>query len=432
MFAEIISNGDELTSGKVLDSNSQWLSCALFELGIRVLYHTTVGDDFDVMCEVLRVAVGRVDLVIWTGGLGPTADDLTRQVLAAFAKVPLVLDIGSLDYIRLLFKRRGLELPESNKIQAYLPQNAAPIFNPQGTAPGVDLVFKIDSSCVEPAVLTFDQADNLSFKDCVRVLAFPGVPAELHEMWSPLVKESLRAMLRTKTGCDRVIKSRVINCFGAGESSIESLLPDIINRNHIPRVGITASRGTISLRVMAEGADEVSCDDLILPVVELIYSRLSEFIFSEGAERLQDVVCRELGNLGKTVAVIESGTRGNLAAALADTVESKKCFRGGIVLPLDKNRTTESEIELGKRLFDADYFLIIGNYPEIENQISQNKKNNTTTLTILENKNNKIKIISKQNHPFTGHSNIIDDIHIKKILNTFRQLLKTIVPTKID
>ncbi|MDR2642996.1 MAG: hypothetical protein LBC74_09400 [Planctomycetaceae bacterium] len=423
MIAEIISNGDEITSGKVLDSNSQWLSSELMEVGIRVLYHTTVGDDYEAMLDVLRVASGRVDLVIWTGGIGPTADDLTRQVIAEFAKVPLVLNEDSLEHICLLFERRGVEMPDSNKIQAYQPQNAIPIFNPQGTAPGIDLIIKIDSVGVNPVVLTFAQAVQIQFKNCVRIMAFPGVPVELREMWSPAVKNSLQDMLQKKSGQNRVIKSRVINCFGEGESRIELMLPDIINRDHIPRVGITASHGTISLRIMAEAENEIACEKLISPVVELIYDKLSDLIFSEGVDRLQDVVCRELHKLGKTVAIIESGTRGKLSEAISDSVESKKCFDGGVVLPFDRNRSVDVEIELCKRLFDSDYFLSIGTYPNTQFAGTPTNKNNTTTITVTENKNNTTTIISQENYPFAGHSDIIDDLHIKQALNTFRKLL---------
>ncbi|MDR1485294.1 MAG: hypothetical protein LBT09_10780 [Planctomycetaceae bacterium] len=428
MFAEIISNGDEITSGKVLDSNSQWLSNELLCLGIRVLYHTTVGDDFGAMVEVLRVASGRVDLVIWTGGLGPTADDLTRQVLAEFSKVPLVLDADSLAYIDLLFSRRGWVMPESNKIQAYRPDNAATIFNPQGTAPGIDLIVRVESDGVDPVVLNFAQAMETEFRNCVRIMAFPGVPAELHEMWSSAVKDSLREMLQKKSGQNHVIKSRVINCFGAGESRIESMLPDIINRNHIPQVGITASHGTISLRIIAEAEDDAACDKLIFPVVDLIYAKLSDLIFGEGADRLQDVVCRELIRLGKTVSVIESGTRGKLSEAISDSVESRKCFCGGVVLPCGVGRSGNGKIEievegeLCKRLFEADYILSIGDYTNTKN-IETKNENNTTTLIIIENKNNTTNIIAKENHTFTGHSDIIDDINIKRILNMFRKLL---------
>jgi nicotinamide-nucleotide amidase len=433
MNAEIISNGDEITSGKVLDSNSQWLSRELMELGIRVLYHTTVGDDFDSMVNVLRVASSRVDLVIWTGGLGPTADDLTRQVLSKFAGVPLVLREDLLVYICSLFSQRGYAAPESNKIQAYIPQNATHIFNPQGTAPGIDLIVKkadcddIDNCCgdgVVSAVLSFSDAVEIGFMGCVRILAFPGVPAELYEMWNNSVKGSLQEMLQKISGQKRIIKSRVINCFGAGESQIESMLPDIINRNHVPRVGITASRGTISLRIIAEAVNEIDCDKLILPVVELIYDKLSDLIFSEGGDQLQDVVCRKLNQLDKTVAVIESatGTRGKLAASIADSIESKSCFCGGVVLSSGVGRLVEDDIELCKSLFEADYILSIGSYQKL-NLTETLNKNNSTAITIANVKNNKANVIIKENSTTAAHSDITDDLHIKRILNIFRKLL---------
>ncbi|MDR2346467.1 MAG: hypothetical protein LBE18_10400 [Planctomycetaceae bacterium] len=461
MQAEIISNGDEITSGKVLDSNSQWLSRELMELGIRVQYHTTVGDDRAAMIGVLQIASRRADLIIWTGGLGPTADDLTRHVIAEFADVPLVINEKSLEHIRSLFAKRGFTMPDSNKIQAYQPQNASSIFNPQGTAPGIDLILKINTDKITPTALPFDQANEIHFKNCVRILAFPGVPAELYEMWNSSAKELLREMIQKKSGQKRVIKSRVINCFGAGESQIEQMLPDIINRNHIPRVGITASRGTISLRIIAESENNIECEKLISPVVKLIYDKLSDLIFSEGDDQLQDIVCRELNRLNKTVSVIETGTCGKLADSIANSVESKKCFRGGIVLPKNREHSIDIEIELCKRLFESDYILSIGSYPDTyvpykelqqykdakadlprNQQTDQTKKscgnslniietinknitidpNNTTTLTIIGNvKDNTPAIIMQENYIFAGHKNIIDDLHIKRILNMFRK-----------
>lgn len=439
MNAEIISNGDEITTGKVLDSNSRWLSRELMELGIRVLYHTTVGDDHDAMLNVLRVASKRADLIIWTGGLGPTADDLTRQTIAEFANVPLELNDESMKHIRELFDRRGYEMPESNEIQAYQPQNSIPIFNPQGTAPGIDLIVNIEPNESKSTTLSFEQAIKIGFKNCVRIMAFPGVPAELYQMWNNSVKELIREMLQKISGQSRVIKSRTINCFDAGESLIESMLPDIINRNHIPRVGITATQGTISLRILAESENESECEKLITPVAKLIYDKLSNLIFSEGDDRLQDVVCRNLIRLDKTVSVIESGTRGKLAASIADAKESKKCFRGGIVLPTNTKRTIEVEIEMCRRLFDSDYILSIGSYPDANiietlNRIGEvgevgevgeiGGDSKATNLTVIEiQKNNFPAIIEQESYTFTGHPDIRDELHIKRTLNMFRKKL---------
>ena len=139
MLAEVISIGDELTSGQRLDTNSQWLSTRLGELGVEVRYHTTVADDLDANVRVFREAIERADIVVATGGLGPTADDLTRDALAATIGQPLVLDAASLAHIEGLFARRRRPMPESNRLQAMFPSGSRVIPNPTGTAPGIDL-----------------------------------------------------------------------------------------------------------------------------------------------------------------------------------------------------------------------------------------------------------------------------------------------------
>ncbi|HVX60382.1 MAG TPA: competence/damage-inducible protein A, partial [Pirellulales bacterium] len=139
MIAEVISIGDELTSGQRLDTNSQWLSQRLGEIGIPVMYHTTVADDLEANVSVFRTAVGRADVVISTGGLGPTADDLTREALARLVGAELVLDEASLAHIQAMFSRRKRDMPERNRVQAMFPAGSRVIFNPHGTAPGIDL-----------------------------------------------------------------------------------------------------------------------------------------------------------------------------------------------------------------------------------------------------------------------------------------------------
>src|SRR4051794_7890275 len=139
MRAEIISIGDELTSGQRLDTNSQWLSTRLGELGVKVMYHTTVADDLEANVQVFRQAVERAELVIATGGLGPTADDLTRDAIAAAAGVDLVFDADSFSHIESLFSRRKRPMPERNRVQAMFPRGSRAIANREGTAPGIDI-----------------------------------------------------------------------------------------------------------------------------------------------------------------------------------------------------------------------------------------------------------------------------------------------------
>src|SRR6186997_2405402 len=206
MRAEIIAIGDELTSGQRLDTNSQWLSQRLGELGIPVAFHTTVRDDLDDNVAAFRNAIERADVVVATGGLGPTADDLTREALAAAAGVELYEDAAALAHIRNLFARRKREMPERNKLQAQFPRGSRVVPNPEGTAPGIDLT--VPRSCVPPC----------------RVFALPGVPAELFTMWNDTVKPALVAAQPSS----RIICHRRIKCFGVGESDLEAMLPDMI------------------------------------------------------------------------------------------------------------------------------------------------------------------------------------------------------------
>src|SRR5262245_4387901 len=160
MRAEIISIGDELTTGQRLDTNSQWLAEKLLEIGVPVAFHTTVGDQLVDNVLVFQQACERADIVVATGGLGPTADDLTRQALADLASVPLVQDDASLAHIKALFARRKREMPPANVIQAQFPQGSKPIPNSHGSAPGIDIAMPRPDK--QPA----------------RIFALPGVPAE--------------------------------------------------------------------------------------------------------------------------------------------------------------------------------------------------------------------------------------------------------------
>jgi len=311
MRAEIIAIGDELTSGQRLDTNSQWLSQQLALLGIPVIQHTTVNDDLPAIVAALDAACQRCDLVVVTGGLGPTADDLTRQAIAQLAGCALVEDPESLAHIRQLFKRRGRVMPERNTIQACFPAGSRPIPNPHGTAPGIQM--------------TVERADDRR----VELFALPGVPAELWEMWTATVAPAISAGLGTER---RVLRQRVIRCFGAGESEIEGRLPDLVRRGRDPLVGITASQATITLRVVAEGMDECQCDAKIAPTVSTIYECLGTLIYGEGELELEDVVHNLLADRQLTLASVEWGTAGLVAQWLGSVPASSRSFRAGLVV----------------------------------------------------------------------------------------------------
>ncbi len=309
--AEVVAIGDELTCGHRLDTNSQFLSRQLGLLGIPVTHHTTVGDDQNAIAAVLAAACGRSQVVVISGGLGPTADDVTRQALAQMAGRPLVRDEPSLRHIRALFERRGRTMPERNTIQAYLPEGSRALGNPHGTAPGIHL--------------TIPRASGLA----VDLFALPGVPAELTDMWHNAVCPALVARLGPAR---RVIQQRSIRCFGAGESEVESLLPDLVRRGRDPLVGITASHATITLRVVAEGSSAAECEAKMAPTVAIIYDCLGTLIYGEGDTELQDAVIELLAAGGHTLATVEWGTAGLLADWLGSASVGSPCYRGGLVV----------------------------------------------------------------------------------------------------
>ena len=364
MFAEIISIGDELTSGQNLDTNSQWLSQRLGELGVRVVFHTTVADDLDANVLAFKSASERADLVIASGGLGPTADDLTRDALAAAAGVELVLDDATLAWLIALFQRRGLEMPERNRIQAMFPRGARIVPNPHGTAPGIDL------SIASP--------DRTS-----RIFALPGVPAEMKEMWDQTVSGEIRRLV---SGDVRVIRHKRIKCFGVGESDLEKMLPDLIRRGRYPQVGITVSGATITLRITAAESTEAACEAAMQPTIQTIHDCLGTLVFGEDDEELQHAVVRLLKGRNQTLSTAEWGTAGIVAAWLGDADPDSAVFRGGVVA--SSNRALDSVLQGSTRLsevartsggelaaemavrcramFATDYAIAIGPFPRFE------------------------------------------------------------------
>lgn len=304
MKCEILSIGSELTSGQNLDTNSQWLSRRLAEIGIAVGWHTTIADDLDANIEAFHIAGRRAGLVLATGGLGPTQDDLTREVLARVAGVELVENAGSLLQIEEMFRRRNRVMPDRNRVQALFPAGAEPILNERGTAPGI----------------------WMRLGDCW-LAALPGVPSEMHAMFESQVRPRLLA-LGLGGG---VLVQRKINTFGLGESAIEEKLLDLTRRGHVPEVGITVSDAVISLRILARAPSIAEAQAQIAPVEETIRQRLGTLVFGADDEELPDAVAALLESKRHSLATAESITAGMVAEQLGSVAGISSWFRGGIV-----------------------------------------------------------------------------------------------------
>jgi nicotinamide-nucleotide amidase len=312
MRAEILSIGSELVSGQSLDTNSRWLSQQLGTLGIPVAFHTALGDEMEDHLAAFRTAFDRADLVIMTGGLGPTQDDLTREALARCADVPLVEDPDSLAAIAAMFARRNRPMAERNRVQALFPQGAEPLPNPVGTAPGIWM--SIGSALVA---------------------ALPGVPSEMKRMFDDEVVPRLR---RLGFGGIFIIH-RKINLFGKGESDLESQAMDLTARGRVPEVGITAHDATISFRITGVGPTEEEAWRLTEPTAELIYERFGSLVLGEDSEDVPEALFAQLARTQSTLATAESCTGGLIAHLVTAIPGVSAHYLGGAVTYSNESKT---------------------------------------------------------------------------------------------
>lgn len=383
-IAEVISIGDEMTSGARLDTNGQWLSQRLGELGIQVAYHTTVGDTISNNLDVFRTAIQRAEIVIATGGLGPTRDDLTREVLSELANEPLELRQDALDHIMNLFSKRNRQMPARNQVQAMFPRGSLQIHNPEGSAPGIDI--------------SLQRGDNASS----RVFALPGVPAEMKRMFDETVAH--RIMDQHQQGT--VIRNHVMKFFGTGESDMEQRLGEMIARDRQPRVGITVSKATISLRIIATSKTAKDCEEQIASTRSEIMERASEYFFGEGETfEQQHAIVQSLDKKHQTLTIIELGKSALLGDWFAG-IDDAPCYLGSISLTdlrqlesmlfrpgkmnnpdqqpskfvstqsqvdtqdmtvenLATDETTDIILSKAKKFFGADWLLLVNAYPSL-------------------------------------------------------------------
>lgn len=407
MNAEIISVGDELTSGQRLDTNSQLISRRLGDLGIQVRYHTTVGDDLKDNIDAFKIASQRSDIVIISGGLGPTADDLTREAMAEAFDRPLEFRQEAMQHIENLFKTRNRPMPERNRVQALFPRSSKIIPNPHGTAPGIDLEVQTDTP-----------SGNRS--QC-RLFALPGVPAEMIQMLTQTVEPCLIRDLGL--GKQRWFYHS-IKLFGLGESDVEKIIPDLIHRDRIPRVGITVSKATITLRIAALAETLDQFHSAIEPTVTQIHSAFGDVIFAQGDLELNEVVLALLHERKKTLSVLEIGSGCWIGQMLSD--DFKPDASSGLKhlewLPtLDGPETQERLIAMAKDLqkqTQADYCLAVGYYPPSNTFADKDSLPSTElNVVIADSKNN---VVAKS-QLVSGHPELFYQRLAKTALDILRR-----------
>jgi nicotinamide-nucleotide amidase len=301
--ASIVSIGNELLSGQTINTNASYLSERLLSIGIPVISSYTIGDDIDSIVRALNLTSSDADIILITGGLGPTDDDLTRQGLAKFLGVELQFHKELLDKIQSMFARRERPMPEKNKIQAYIPAGALAIDNKLGTAPGIRA----------------ESEGRLFF-------ALPGVPSEMKQMLEDSVIPELQ-----RFSSRQALVIRKLKCFGTGESNIAEMLGDLMQRGRNPLINCTVEQGVITLHIVAAAKDKSKAEKMAEKDEKLLRDILGELVFGTDEQSLAEVVGEKLAQQNKTIAVAESCTGGTLAKLLTDIPGASRYFTYGWV-----------------------------------------------------------------------------------------------------
>ena len=306
-LAELVSVGTELLRGEVIDTNAGYLATELPLVGIELQAMSTTADDREQLCQLLRQAMARSDLVITGGGLGPTEDDLTRDCIASVLNEEMTVDPDMEQQLRAMFSRTGREMPSHNLKQALLIPSARPILNPRGTAPGW---------WVE--------------KEGKTIVALPGPPRELKPMW----KNEVIPRLKSRFPGEEIL-SRTIKTFVIAEARVSELVQPFFESNN-PTLGIYSHPDGIHIRMIARGDNAKQLLNITEAQIEEI---LAPHVWGKDNDTLEGIICGWLNHRGLTLATMEDGTGGLLANVIADAPESSVCYRGGLVACSNETKT---------------------------------------------------------------------------------------------
>lgn len=304
MRVELITTGSELLLGQIVNTNGVYMATHLNDLGFDVLYQTTVGDNHDRMRAVIENALARVDIVITTGGLGPTQGDITKYVCAEITGCKMVQDAVSKKRLDDFFQRKAVSMSPNNLRQVLVPEGARVFINYNGLAPGAAQEYN----------------DKL-------LINLPGPPREMKDMFI----KSLIPFLKEKFGIAHVIHSLVLNTYAIGESLLETKIRDLILAQKNPTLALLARPEGVIVRITAKADDLAQAEMLIAPVKKEIYSRVGEYIYATDDEAMEEVVGKLLNAKKLTVSCAESCTGGLLTSRLTDVAGSSAYVSGSII-----------------------------------------------------------------------------------------------------
>ncbi|WP_426446971.1 competence/damage-inducible protein A [Paenibacillus sp. S-38] len=304
MKAEIIAVGTELLMGQIVNTNAQYISRGLADIGVGVYYQTVVGDNTDRIKETLAIAKSRADLIICTGGLGPTQDDLTKDVLAEVLGRKLVIHQPSYDYMEGMFRSRGITMVESNIRQAYMLEGTDPLANETGLAVG-----------------------NAVTQDGTHYILLPGPPKEM----KPMFDNQVVPWLTAKLGSVQPLFSTMMKFAGIGESFLEHALIDLIEAQTDPTIAPYAKEGEVALRLTTRAASKEEATEKLWPLEREIRTRLGDHVYASEDITLELEVLRLLTAANKTLSVAESCTGGQLSDLLTAVPGGSHSFAGGVI-----------------------------------------------------------------------------------------------------
>ena len=318
MKTAILSVGTEILFGQIVNTNTVYLSQQMNMLGFDVMYHYTVGDNPKRVEEMIDLAFQDCDLILTTGGLGPTQDDLTKEVACKALDDTLVMMDDVLEEITKYFKTLGREMTENNKKQAIMPSRATVFHNDAGTAPGFALE-----------------------KDGKYIICMPGPPREMKRMFQKSVVPFLQSMI------DGALYYRQIRFFGIGESMLETQLLDLIDNQTDPTLATYAKEGECSLRIASKRATEEEAEHAVDEMLEKVKERVGHYIYSCDDEELAQVVADRLMEQGLTLSSAESCTGGMFASTMTDTPGISQCFDRGLVTYSNQAKMEELGVSAG-------------------------------------------------------------------------------------